>query len=159
MKWTLLFILSLLTANAYSLEYPKNPNTELTPGSLCDRPDSYRYPEHIAYCERDVSGAMKAEIFETYRQQLGYTLDLSNRSHYKIDHYIPLCAGGSNEEVNLWPQHISVFTITDPIESVGCEVLKAGRITQKELVSLIKQAKLNLHEAPKVLKRLQTLKK
>ena len=159
MKWTLLFILSVLATNAYSLDYPKMPNPELTPGSLCDRPDTYRYPEHIAYCERDVTSHLKAEIFASYRNHLGYTLDLSNRSNYKIDHYIPLCAGGSNEEDNLWPQHISVFTITDPIESVGCEVLSAGKITQKELVSLIKQAKLNLTDAPKVLKRLQALKK
>lgn len=159
MKWTLLFILSVLATNAFAIDFPKGPDAQLTPGSLCDRPDSYRYPEHIAYCERDVTPATKDEIFKTYRNERGYKLDISNRSSYKIDHFIPLCAGGSNEENNLWPQHISIFQITDPIESTGCEVLSAGKITQKELVGLIRQAKLNLTDAPKVLKRLQALKK
>ncbi|MBA2405929.1 MAG: hypothetical protein H0V66_14225 [Bdellovibrionales bacterium] len=157
MKFSLFFILSLFAFNAYSLDFPKSPDVEITPGSLCDHPDSYRYAEQIPYCERDVSSRTKSEIFETYRDELGYVLDLSNRSNYKIDHYIPLCAGGSNNDDNLWPQHISVFTITDPIESVGCEKLKAGRILQKNLVALIRQAKLNLSDAPRILKNLQSL--
>ncbi len=157
MKCLLLFVLSLLAVNAYSLDYPKGPNTEITPGSVCDRPDTYRYPENIAYCKRDVSSHIKQEVFATYRNRLGYKIDLSTRSHFKIDHFIPLCAGGSNEEDNLWPQHVSVFTITDPIESLGCEKLSLGRITQKDLINLVKKAKLNLEETPKVIKYLQAL--
>lgn len=157
MKFALFVILSALTLNAYSLDYPKSPNAKLTPGALCDRPTEYRYAEQIPYCERDVSSALKKEIFETYRVELGYTLDPRTRSSYKIDHFIPLCAGGSNEEINLWPQHVSVYDITDPIESVGCEKLKAGRITQKILIELVKQAKYNLSEAPKIYKNLQSL--
>lgn len=159
MKCVVLFILSLFTFSAYSfsLDYPKTPDVEITPGSLCDSPDTYRYPEQIAYCERDVSTEIKQEVFSTYRNRLGYKLDLRNRSNYKIDHFFPLCAGGSNEEDNLWPQHITVFTITDPIESVGCEKLKLGKITQKNLIGLIKTAKLDLDEAPRVLKYLQGL--
>lgn len=158
MKLSLLFILTLFSFNALALDYPKTPDHDITPGSLCDRPDSYRYEEQIPYCERDVSTALKSEIFATYRNQLGYVLDLRIRENYKIDHFIPLCAGGSNEEDNLWPQHVSVFQITDPIESLGCEKLKAGKITQMNLIALIKQAKLNLPDAGKVLKKLQALK-
>ncbi len=158
MKCAILFILTTFAFNAYSIsDYPKNPNTQITPGSLCDRPDTFRYPERIAYCERDVSSHIKQEVFSTYRNQLGFKLDLRNRSDYKIDHFIPLCAGGSNEEDNLWPQHVSVFSITDPIESLGCEKLSIGRITQKNLISLVKKAKLNLADAPKVIKYLQGL--
>lgn len=158
MKSSLFFILTLFAFNAYSLSYPKGPDLKITPGTLCDRPDSYRYAEQIPYCERDVSSQLKAEIFETYRAELGYTLDPKTRSSYKIDHFIPLCAGGSNEETNLWPQHITVYQITDPIESLGCEKLKGGYITHKNLLSLVRKAKLNLSEAPAVLKTLQALK-
>lgn len=157
MKTTLFLIATTLAFNVFSAEYPKGPNLQITPGALCDRPDTYRYPEHIAYCERDVTPQTKAEVFATYRNRLGYTLDLTNRSNYKIDHFIPLCAGGSNEEENLWPQHVSIFQITDPIEALGCEKLSQAKITQKNLVTLIKQAKLNLSDAPKVLKYLQSL--
>lgn len=157
MKHSLFFILIVFAFNALALDYPKGPHAELTPGSLCDRPDTYRYAEQIPYCERDVSSQLKNEIFDNYRNQLGFTLDPKTRSSYKIDHFFPLCAGGSNEETNLWPQHISVYTITDPLEGVGCEKLKAGKILQKNLITLIKRAKLNLSEAPAILKNLQSL--
>ena len=153
---TVLFVFFALSALA--LDYPKGPDATLTPGSLCDRPDEYRYPERIAYCERDVTSQEKAEIFQKYRNHLGYTLNIRNRSDYKIDHFIPLCAGGSNQEDNLWPQHISVFTVTDPIESVGCEVLKAGKIKQQELIRMIKEAKHDISRARDVFNKLQALK-
>ncbi len=146
-----------VSLNAAALDYPKGPDAKVTPGSLCDHPTEYRYPERIAYCERDVDSHTKQEIFQIYREQLGYTLDIRNRKDYKIDHLIPLCAGGSNHDNNLWPQHISVFTITDPLESTGCEKLSTGRITQMNLVKLILQAKRNLTDAPTILKQIQAL--
>ncbi len=150
-------VLLLLSFSAFSIDYPKGPDTTLTPGSLCDRPSEYRYPERIAYCERDVRSHEKDEIFQKYRSFLGYTLNIRNRSDYKIDHFIPLCAGGSNHEDNLWPQHISVFTVTDPIESLGCEKLKLGRIKQKVLIQFIKDAKHDLTKASFILSQLRSL--
>lgn len=159
MKLALLFILTAFTFNAYSvpMAYPKNPDPRLTPGSLCDRPDRYRYPENIPYCERAVSSFTKEAIFISYRNNLGYRLS-GDRNTFKIDHFIPLCAGGSNHENNLWPQHVSVFTITDPLESVGCEKLSLGLIKQRNLLDLIVKAKLNLAEAPKIYKYLKSLR-
>lgn len=157
MKHCLFFILTVFAFNAFSIDYPKGPNLELTPGSLCARANSYRYAEQIPYCERDVSSQLKNEIFDNYRTQLGFKLDPRTRNSYKIDHFFPLCAGGSNEETNLWPQHVSVYTITDPLEGLGCEKMKAGKILQKNLIELIKRAKLNLAEAPAILKNLQSL--
>ncbi|WPU63292.1 hypothetical protein [Peredibacter starrii] len=147
-----------LTANAaVPMAYPKNPDPRLTPGSLCDHADSYRYPEQIAYCERAVNSFTKEAIFISYRNNLGYRLS-GDRATFKIDHFIPLCAGGSNLENNLWPQHVSVYKITDPVESVGCEKLSQGLIKQAELVDLIRTAKLNLAEAPKIFKYLKSLR-
>ena len=157
MKWYLFLLLIISSLNAFAIDFPQSPHPQVTPGSLCDTPTEYRYPEHINYCERDVSPGEKEIIFEIYRRKVGYTLNIRDRSDYKIDHYIPLCAGGSNKQNNLWPQHKSVFNVTDPLESVGCEKLKTARITQRDLVQLIQLAKLNLREVPRVLKHLQSL--
>jgi hypothetical protein len=160
MRFLFLTLLVSLSVNAkdviFKAEYPMGPESELTPGSLCDRPDQYRYPEHIAYCNRDVDSHLKKEIFEDYRQE-GYRLDPKDRPNYKIDHLIPLCAGGSNHEDNLWPQHVTIYTQTDPLESIGCEKLKAGRIKQAELIRLILEAKKNLNLVKKTLLLLTNL--
>jgi len=143
-------------ATEYVAEFPKGPISDLTPGSLCTRPTEYRYAEKIPYCERDVDSQQKEEIFIEYRQ-LGYKLNPKNRKDYKIDHLIPLCAGGSNKEDNLWPQHVSVYTQTDPLEGIGCEKLKSGRIKQSELIELILAAKKDLHLVPETLSYLTRL--
>lgn len=154
------FLLSLLIMNSalatFKAEFPKGPETNLTPGSLCSHPDYYRYEEHIPYCARDVDSELKRDIFTEYRNN-GYRLDPDKRRDYKIDHLIPLCAGGSNEEDNLWPQHKSIYVITDPLEGLGCEKLKAGKIKQAELVKLILNAKHNLELVPETLKLLRKL--
>lgn len=134
---------SLFASGEYKAEYPQGPLTDLTPGSLCDRPDAYRYAERVPYCNRDVDSSLKAEIFQEYRNE-GFRLDPSQRSSYKIDHLIPLCAGGSNREDNLWPQHKSVYEITDPLEPAACDAMKAGKIKQAEVVKLILAAKRDL---------------
>lgn len=160
-----LFILGLLlisntllaSPEGYKAEFPLGPDTELTPGSLCDRPNSYRYPERIAYCNREaLEPGIKEDVFREYRHS-GYRLNLKNRSDYKIDHLIPLCAGGSNRENNLWPQHVTIFEVTDPLESLGCEKLRGAKIKQARLVQLILAAKKNLSLVPQTLRYLQSL--
>lgn len=132
------------------------PIARLTPGELCDRPARYRYPENIAYCERDVSKEQKDEVFSSYRRN-GYRLSYSNRSSYKIDHYIPLCAGGSNNNENLWPQHLSISKVTDSLEKLGCDKMALGKITQSQFVRLIKRVKNDLSQASTVRNELSRL--
>lgn len=153
----LFFVFTLISGSAFSAEYPQGPDQALTPGTLCDRPDTHRYPEKIPYCSRDVSRNQKKQIFAIYRSELGYVLDLTRRSDYKIDHYVPLCAGGSNDQTNLWPQHVSIFTITDPIEALGCEKLAMGKIRQKVLIDLIRRAKNDLKSASMVLEEIRNI--
>jgi hypothetical protein len=137
-------------------EYPQGPVPRITPGSLCDRPDEYRYAERIPYCNRGVDSRLKEDVFREYRLE-GFTLPPRNRSQYKIDHLIPLCAGGSNNENNLWPQHSTVFKRTDPLEAIGCVKLKAGKIKQAALVKLLLDAKHDLSLVTKTLRTLQNL--
>lgn len=157
MKVLVSIILFLIKYSAFALDYPSSPDLRLTPGSLCNRPDEYRYPENVPYCQRDVSDTTKRYIYNSYRRHLKYGLNPGKKSDYKIDHFIPLCAGGSNHEDNLWPQHVSIYLVTDPIDEVGCVKLSEGRIKQKELVKIIKRVKANPSEAGYFLKQLKRL--
>jgi hypothetical protein len=132
-------------------DYPVSPDPRLTPGSLCDRPSEKRYPEGIPYCARRVSSETKREVMVEYDRQLGFRVTQMNRQVFKIDHYIPLCMGGSNEDQNLWPQHESVYAVTDPLEGPMCEKMAKGKLRQSEAVELIKRAKADLGEARKML--------
>ena len=156
MKIILMVMLFVVSFNSMALSYPKSPDLTLTPGSLCDTPDRYRHPEQIPYCERNVNSFQKEMIFINYKK-LGYSLS-GDRSSYKIDHYIPLCFGGSNKPDNLWPQHATLSVMTDSIEAMGCEVLGLGKVTQKELLELIIKAKLNSKESPAIFKYIKSLK-
>lgn len=156
MKIILISLLSVVSLNALALSYPKGPDLTLTPGSLCDTPDRLRHPEQIPYCERNVNSFLKELIFENYKR-LGYSLS-GDRASYKIDHFIPLCFGGSNKPDNLWPQHATLSVMTDSIESMGCEVLGLGKVTQKELLELIVKAKLNAKEGPRIFKYIKSLR-
>lgn len=135
--------------------FPETPNEKFTPGDVCDIAKVFRYPEKIAYCERNVSKERKAAIFKTYDLELGFhTLEM-NRSDFKIDHYIPLCMGGSNDDENLWPQHKSIYQQTDPIEPVLCELMSSGQLLQAKAIDIIRQVKRNPEESAKVLRDLE----
>lgn len=153
----LILVLSLSQAAFAANSFPTSPNTELTPGSLCDKPDAKRYPEGIPYCNRKVGTGTKKEIIRTYDSELGFTVGEMDRKDFKIDHYIPLCMGGSNHEDNLWPQHKSVYGVTDQLEQQACEKMAKGRLLQADAVVMIKRAKAHLNEAPKILKSVQAL--
>lgn len=154
---TFLVLFSILaSAGTYIAEFPMGPLDSITPGKLCERPAEYRYPERIPYCARDVDPRLKADVFREYRNQ-GYRLDPKDRKSYKIDHLIPLCAGGSNDETNLWPQHVTIYEQTDRMEALGCEKLKEGKILQADLVELIITTKKNLTLVPQTMSYLNNL--
>ena len=110
------------------------PDWSFTPGRLCTPNDSdfkeYRYPEHIAYCNRNVTLEMKQQV------ATHYGIPQSEWHNYEFDHLVPLCIGGNSQVDNLWPQP------RGPTESDGKDVLenqlyqgmKAGAITQAEAV-------------------------
>ncbi|MGE4131914.1 MAG: hypothetical protein AB7F86_09765 [Bdellovibrionales bacterium] len=151
-------VLWLWTIGAQAASYyPTTPNPETTPGSACERPDSYRYPEKIAYCERHVSKSMKWQVIRNYNQKLGYRIEDGDRGQFKIDHFFPLCAGGSNSFDNLWPQHRTVYEVTDPLEGLMCEKMARGRLRQQEALELIRRAKMDLSQVPAVYQYLNSL--
>lgn len=153
----LLLLITTIFAAYAAPEFPTVPDAELTPGSYCTHPDSHRYPEHIAYCRRNVSGHEKWAVIEKYNRERHFNIQASDRSNFKIDHLIPLCAGGSNEMDNLWPQHRTVYEITDPLEGVACEKMAEGRLLQRRAIELLMRAKTHLSEAPDILHVLEAL--
>ncbi len=152
-----LFIATATFAGDNGARFPKNPNINETPGKLCSNPSSKRYPEQIAYCERDVDVYTKNAVIQKYDQLLGYSIRQMKRTEFKIDHLIPLCAGGANSEENLWPQHRSVYNVTDPLEPAVCEKMLAGKLKQAEAVKLILRAKTNLEQVSAIMKEVQSL--
>ncbi|MBC7754109.1 MAG: hypothetical protein H7Z71_07735 [Moraxellaceae bacterium] len=131
--------------------FPTAPLKTLTPGATCQKADSYRYPEHIAYCERNVDAIMKWEVISLYTKNIpGFSITPSNRGSYKIDHYIPLCMGGANVVSNLWPQHGQVYAYTDSVEADLCKELSLGKITQAVAIARMKFAKSHVQELKKL---------
>ena len=147
-------LIQIFTSVSLAVSFPASPHSQMTPGSLCESPTEYRYPEQIPYCEREVDSELKWEVIRRYNSQLGYSITPEVRNRFKIDHFIPLCMGGSNNVDNLWPQHESVFSRTDILESTACEKMKEGRLLQRDAVELIRQAKLDTKQVSAVLKRI-----
>lgn len=137
--------------------YPIHPQASLTTGSLCEHPSRKRYPERINYCERSVESELKRQIIRRYDATFKYRIQSMSRSDFKIDHLIPLCMGGSNEENNLWPQYKKIYMITDPLEPEMCAAMSNGKILQRDAVMLILKAKNNLDQAGMILKQIRAL--
>ncbi len=137
--------------------FPTGPRAEMTPGSLCQQSRAFRYPERIRYCDRNVDSRLKNEIIREYDQEFGYAVRSMPRRDFKIDHFIPLCAGGSNNKDNLWPQHESIYLITDPLEPLVCEKMSEGSLSQAEAVQLIREAKSDLTKVESILLQIEAL--
>jgi hypothetical protein len=135
---------------------PPRPLEELTPGSLCKHP-TRRFPGG-AICDRNVSPGLKRAVIRDYNQHLREKITDLNRADFKIDHFIPLCLGGSNEKTNLWPQHTSVFAVTDAIEASLCKAFRAGKIRKDQAINLIKSVKKNTSLEKQVWREIRSLR-
>lgn len=155
--FAVLVVVLLVSSTTLAQRFPTQPDTRLTPGHLCQVADAIRYPEKIKYCERNVSTEQKQRIIDTYDAAFGYGIKHQNRQSFKIDHYIPLCMGGSNERSNLWPQHESIYRHTDPLEGLLCEKMKYGKMKQSDAVNLIRKAKNNLSLIPGIIQNISHL--
>lgn len=152
-----LTLASLTLSVSYAAEpYPDRPDATLTPGSLCAERHQTRYQEKIPFCERSVNVETKENIVRIY-DGLGYRIGAIGRRRFKIDHYIPLCMGGSNEMDNLWPQHESIFPLTDALEAACCGKMADGRLTQARAIEYIREGKADPELAPVLVREVESL--
>jgi len=114
------------------------PDFAYTPGALCTANDpnfsEYRYAEHIAYCRRNVTEAMKEQI------AAHYGVPKSDWDNYEFDHLIPLAAGGSSSIDNVWPQphgNPDGSNGKDKLEDQIYQQMKAGTLKQADGVRRI----------------------
>lgn len=156
-KSFLVSVVLFLSAISFAGGFPIGPDPVVTPGAICEDSPTRRYLENIVYCERNVDTQLKKEIIKMYDERFGFTIRQMNRGDFKIDHFIPLSIGGSNSISNLWPQHKSVYAVTDPLEQELSNKISAGRIKQAEAIRVIREAKLNLGRAPELLDYVRSL--
>lgn len=137
----LLFSSNFAFASHFTYDFPRKPDPQMTNGDLCDtkNPDfkEYRYPENVAYCERNVDWYQKQRVYDAYG------VPEKCRREYTIDHYIPLALGGSNADENLWPEHKNVKATRQTLEQELFERIKKGEIGQTYAIRVIVHAKLN----------------
>jgi len=111
------------------------PDPRVTPGAICtvNDPDfdSLEYPEQIARCKRNFSESKKTTVARVYN------IPKSKWSDYEFDHLIPLCAGGSNDVRNVWPEPIDHAHKKDVIEDEVCRGMRAGTMGQKEAIATV----------------------
>lgn len=113
------------------------PDWRITPGVVCTKSDpdfnDYDYPEQIARCKRHVTVEMKLVVAENYGD-----IPRSQWNRYEFDHLYPLCAGGSNDIGNLWPQPLAQAKKKDVLEHEICLGLREGTLTQAEALRRVR---------------------
>ncbi len=134
-KLFILFIFSIsFGQHAFAVT---SPDPAKTPGVLCTKDDpnfkGYDYPEHIARCNRNVNTNDKLKIAAEYGN-----IPQSEWPQYEFDHMIPLCAGGSDDIKNLWPQPITEAHQKDVLENNICLAMQAGTLTQAQAVQKVR---------------------
>jgi hypothetical protein len=124
------------------------PNRDVTSGLAATLKVSdlkRRYSDHCpggkltcTYSEdhRNVSKATRESVYNEYNVPAGER----NNQHGEVDHFWPLCAGGSNDLKNLWYQPKKNewnkenlgFKEKDWLEAEVCNEVKAGQLDPKE---------------------------
>ena len=124
------------------------PNPEMTPGlaatlSVDDLTKTYtdNCPNSKPSCtysqdHRNVPASVHKKVYDEYN----VPPDQRNIKDGEVDHFYPLCAGGSNDISNLWYQpavgdwngNDFGYHTKDKLEAYICVQIKAGKLTPKE---------------------------
>lgn len=129
-------VLSLLFSfNVFASVLAPTPNSQLTKGSVCEQSDEdfdgIRYPSKVIHCHRNVSYETKSQVYAAYG------ISDQCRQYYTIDHFIPLAIGGSNDLINLWPEHKAVKATRAKLEDDLYNALRRGEITQEAAIDRV----------------------
>jgi len=132
MRAAALLVFILILSN---LGFAVQPDPRVTPGGLCTANDpdfdGNVYGEQVPHCNRNFSNSKKMAVARAYN------VPPDQWSNYEFDHLIPLCAGGSNDVRNVWPEILSHAHMKDAVEDHVCSGMRAGLMSQKEAISTI----------------------
>ncbi len=112
----------MLTA---SLANAATPNKELTPGSIVSANKKEVCVNGYSKRVRHVTSGLKEKVYESYG------IYRRDKAYWAIDHLVPLCAGGSNDQKNLWPMMKYAEwgkNKKDTLERIGCKKVCEGKI-------------------------------
>ena len=129
------------------------PDPSLTPGkadtlSLADLTKTYtdNCPNGKTSCtysqdHRNVPAAEHTKVYDEYN----VLQSARNIQSGEVDHFYPLCAGGSNDISNLWYQPIQNswngtnygFKLKDDLETYVCAQIKAGKMQPQDAFSCV----------------------
>ena len=132
------FAIMAIMALSVSAKAVTQPDPQMTPGVLCSEQDpnfmGLYYKEKIPRCKRNVNTQEKVLIASRYGN-----IPQSDWPNYEFDHLIPLCAGGSDDVRNLWPQPRTDKDSLekDKLEDQICIQMTAGTLTQAQAVQKI----------------------
>lgn len=116
--------------------WPAAPDQVLTPGAVTKPTDKdfdgYWHNGTVAHSMRNVPDDEKARIASRYG------IPRAEWGAYEFDHQMPLSAGGSNAEGNVWPEPKPSADEKDRLEWQVYGQLHRGEITQEEALAKIK---------------------
>lgn len=125
-----IILILLMSFNAHALIMKSDAT--LTPGSYCTKDSKdfleFRYKDQVAVCRRNVLPSLKNLVYKSYQ------VKDEEKILYTIDHKIPLFAGGSNEQTNLWPQPREITSAK--LEQIIFHLLNKDTINQKQAIDL-----------------------
>jgi len=128
-----ILLLLVTTFSIYAHDLILRPDLTKSPGFFCTKENQdfkeLRYKEQIAVCKRNVSVQRKNKVYASYGIQQ------ADKVTYTIDHVVPLSMGGSNDELNLWPQHKDISSVN--LEFRVFKLIEADKISHKEALDLI----------------------
>ena len=100
------------------------PDDKVTPGVIATTDRQTIVSTAWGKDARHVTQKMKVEACLAY----GVTKGCPGKG-YELDHRVPRCAGGADDERNLWPQPAPQFHWKDRLETRVCKELKDGKIS------------------------------
>ena len=104
------------------------PNSTDTPGTVTSESNTILCdPSWHTSQERHVTEREKRDVCARYNQLVGCP-----GKGYEIDHLVSLEIGGSNDEMNLWPQPIDQARVKDIVENELHRKVCSGAMTLQE---------------------------
>jgi hypothetical protein len=116
-----LLVLSLTSAHATCATVGLLPDSGCTPG-VVETTDLAIICQTSTNSRRHVTEATKRRVLAEYG------IAWADRSTVEVDHKIPLCAGGANDQSNLWPQSLAEARRKDAAEDRSHALVCAGKL-------------------------------